>query len=520
MSRLALALIGLLSGCSAPDAPASAQAVDPHETIVPHELADEAALARFSGLAGLAEPAPAVRVRQTSGQRLGGGPPTLTPVAPDNRDMNNFVCQSADARVAAEQVVPYVFDLPECPERYVRGVVLSRFEGAGELIRFWMTALSLPHFPLDDEMLRIYVDDDPTPRVQVPLAAVVDGSAGEMFAPPFGLAAVDRMAWRYPVVFGTKLVVALDGLGPFDLYYHQSEVLRSNEPRAAGSSRLAARDAAIASTTSTNVPPPFGEAKTVVLAPDQTQIVAALNGPATLGSVRVDSQGDLSQIWLRLEIDGVSTAHLPLLDVFAASAGAAPGRTLALGPGLELRLPIPFAEASVWTLENRGTASVTLTLAFRGVPGAPAGGGRRLHIVQSETEDAVPSHPIANVSGPGRLVGVCLLLAGRTDATFTDPFNFLEGDERFTLDGQRSDGTGTEDYLDSAFYFLGGAFASPFAAAWGISSQGALGRVSGCRWHVQNDVVDFEHGLALELEVGAAAPTLLERYRSVAYVYR
>ena len=92
--------------------------------------------------------------------------------------------------------------------------------------------------------------------------------------------------------------------------------------------------------------------------------------------------------------------------------------------------------------------------------------------------------------------------------------------ERFTLDGDRTAGTGTEDYLDGAFYFFTGAFASPFAAAWGIASGGSQGQVTGCRWHLLSDVVEYESGLDLELEVGASAPDLLERYRSVAFVYR
>ncbi|MBI3204933.1 MAG: DUF2961 domain-containing protein [Myxococcales bacterium] len=520
MSRPLLVLIGLLSGCSSPDATESRAPVDPRQTIVPAELADDAALARFSGLSSLAEPSATKRARQTSGQRPGGGPPTLTPVGTDNRDMNNFVCKSADAAVATEQVVPPVYDLPTCPEPYVRGVVLSRFEGAGELSRLWMTAFSLPHFSFDDEMLRVYVDDDPTPRVQVPLAAVVDGSAGEVFAPPFGLAAKDRVAWRYPVVFGKKLLVALDGLGPFDLYYHQTEVLLTDQPREPSRFRLPARDLAIERTSHSAPAPPLGPPATVTLAPGQTKGVADLDGPATIATVLVEPAADLTDVWLELVTDGKTTASLPLLDLFAASAQAPPGRTLPLGPGLELRLPIPFAASSVWSLENRGTSSTALTLTLFGAAGVPPGGFRTLHVEVNETKSAAARHPIATVQGAGRLAGVCLVLSGRADATSTDPFNFLEGDERFTLDGVRSDGTGTEDYLDSAFYFIGGAFASPFAAAWGISSQGPVGRVAGCRWHVQNDVVDFEHGLELELEVGAAAPTVLDRYRSVAYVYR
>ncbi len=520
MSRAALALALLCFGCSESERAEPAKPVDPKRVIVPAELADEAALARFSGLSSLPSPARVGRGHQNSGERPGGGPPTLTYVAPGNRDMNNFVCRSADAAIADEQVVPYVFDEDTCAERYVRGAVLSRFEGSGELVRLWMTAFSLPHMPFDDEILRLYVDDDPVPRVQASLAAVVDGLLGEMFAPPFGLGANDRLAWRYPVVFAKKLIVAVDGLGPFDLYYHQSDVLLSDGPRSASQSRLPARDLAIASATTPETFPPLGPPIELSLAPGQSVDAADMKGPVTVQSARVESSSELADLWLTLEVDGVTTASLPLLELFAASATSPTGRTLALGPGLELRLPIPSASRQIWSVENRGSQSASLALHFTGESSAPAAPFRTLHVVRHETAAAAATHPIAKVEGSGRLAGVCLTLAGRTGEGFTDPFNFLEGDERFTLDGDRTAGTGTEDYLDGAFYFFTGAFASPFAAAWGIASGGSQGQVTGCRWHLLSDVVEYESGLDLELEVGASAPDLLERYRSVAFVYR
>ena len=237
-------------------------------------------------------------------------------------------------------------------------------------------------------------------------------------------------------------------------------------------------------------------------------------------SVRVESSSELADLWLTLALDGVTTASLPLLELFAASAASPPGRTLALGPGLELRLPIPSASSQLWNVENRGSQSASLALHFTGEPSAPAAPFRTLHVVRQETAAAAAIHPIAKVDGPGRLAGVCLALAGRTDENFTDPFNFLEGDERFSLDGVSTVGTGTEDYLDGAFYFFSGAFASPFSAAWGIAAEGSKGQVTGCRWHLLSDVVEFESGLDLELEVGASAPELLDRYQSVAFVYR
>ena len=70
------------------------------------------------------------------------------------------------------------------------------------------------------------IDDAPEPAIDVPLLAAFDGSAGPLFAPPFGLGATDRMVWMRPVVFARRLVVAFDHVGVNDLVYHQVTVRR------------------------------------------------------------------------------------------------------------------------------------------------------------------------------------------------------------------------------------------------------------------------------------------------------
>jgi hypothetical protein len=104
-------------------------------------------------------------------------------------------------------------------------------------------------------------------------------------------------------------------------------------------------------------------------------------------------------------------------------------------------------------------------------------------------------------------------------------YNFLEGDDRATIDGVLAiPGTGTEDYFDSAFYFLGGARSSPFAAWWGVKEDREKtpwsGRAAACRWHVLNDAIDFHESIDATLEIGNGDPSLLDRYRSVAFYYQ
>jgi hypothetical protein len=120
------------------------------------------------------------------------------------------------------------------------------------------------------------------------------------------------------------------------------------------------------------------------------------------------------------------------------------------------------------------------------------------------------------------MVGTCLYLEGHAGADadiFASPFNFLEGDEIGTVDGTAIVGTGTEDYLDGAFYFDEGEFATPWAQVWGIAGEGDDGRVSGCRWHILGDAIDFRSTLTYALEIGPGDPEVRDRYRSITWLY-
>ncbi len=256
------------------------------------ELADERALADLTDWRRLPTFGEG-RYLQTGSQDREREPPPVALLKNGNRDMNNFVCASADAIIDQAQVVPFTFDEPTCPEPYVRGAVLARFEGTGRLARLWMTLSSIRGgTAADEEILRIYVDDAPAPVVEAPLAAILDGSAGEMFAPPFGAGAGDHLAWYYPVVFAKKLVIAIDQLGALDLYYHQAAVVLDPEPsaRAAASARLPARDAAKATLQATAEGAVAGglqllDAEPITLAPGMTTNLASITGAGTLHEV-------------------------------------------------------------------------------------------------------------------------------------------------------------------------------------------------------------------------------------------
>jgi hypothetical protein len=515
------------------------------------ELADVGGLERMSEWRSLPVLEGTRRYRQQSSHDRASGDTgdTSFPLSGfGNRDFNNFLCASPDAQLGGSQIAPFHFDQPQCDEDYVHGVVLSRFEGSGRLVRTWIGASSLLLAPADDEILRVYVDDDPTPAVEQPLGAVLDGSAGEIFAPPFGAGSPLRMAWYYPIAFEHKLIVALDRLGDYDEYYFHCDVVYDDEVAASGAPRASLRDRRRAQAQLDAVYHPAGElpelaaSQAIELAAGQMQSVE-LTGPATIAELRVrvaePQLNGLADVHVSVRWDDAADSaidDLSLLELLASSQAPPERSTQALtsyGEAgervLALKLPMPFASSARFSFENRGSAAAAFELSLHGERALPAAPFGKLHVVRNETDAPTTQADLLSVDlqGRGRLVGVCAFLEGQPDPNGGiqyDPLNLLEGDVRVTSDGVLAlDGTGTEEYADDVFYFQDAPQASPFVQAWGLIDdvqRSPLGQVNLCRWHVLGTEIDFDHSLQVSFELGGAGnPQTVARHHTVAYVY-
>lgn len=445
-----------------------------------------------------------------------------------NRDFNHWICASKHAELGFP-LVPATFDRAECEESYVRGAVAARFTGSGEMVRFWMTALSMRFGRTNDEVLRVYVDDEPTPVVQATIASIADGSAGEVFAPPFGAGTSRYVSWRYPVVFAKKLIVAVDHLGMLDNYYHQTDVLWSERPRHRAPERLALRDVAKATLSAPGELDGTLLDEQRLLGPSSSQTFE-LAGSGTITSLAVLHPERLRDVRMVVEWDGIRTIDLPLPELFAAALDAPIGESLGLAAHdgwTALRLPMSFGDGAKITLTNNGESTADVAIRARGHRARVS----RAHLFVERHEAVAPAAdplPLLKVEGAGRWVGTCAMMEGHAMSGFdllADPLNCLEGDERVTIDGKLViQGTGTEDYFDSAFYFLGGPRATPFAMSWGVTEDRTIkpsrGRATACRFHVGNDTIEFKNTIESTLEIGNGDPSLLDRYRTVAFYYR
>jgi hypothetical protein len=516
------------------------------------ELSDAATLEHMSDWRALPqlEQHPARYATQTSADRSAAIAPVRNGLL-RAANVNNFVCKSPDAKitVSANASAPLRFDMPTCAESYVHGVVLSRFEGAGRMLRTTLGTNSLLRAGAAREQLRVYVDDEPTPRVDVPLAAALDGSAGEVFAPPFGAGSPVRLAWHYPISFNSKLIVSLDQLSEAAEYTYQSEVVFRDTrdplaaPAATSRTRLGQRDAVTRQLTNRFHPSgdaiPLRDAEQVQLAADESKAFT-LVGPWTIEELRVrvreSELAQLKNVTISVRWDGATepAIALPLSDLFASSDAAPDYSSLALTSFadlddhvLALKLPMPFLWRASFTLHNTGNTSANFELRWLGAlrqPGTELGYLHTQHNV-TRTTLATAQHVALQTAGPGRMVGLCTHMQDYTTSKGSNQSAFgpSQDNQRAMLDGQLSlDAGEPKRYADDVFQLASAPYTTPFAQAWGVvtDTASANGSADLCRWHVLGNELDFQTALKLVLQLGSAKNSnVLSQLRTVAYYY-
>jgi len=118
----------------------------------------------------------------------------------------------------------------------------------------------------------------------------------------------------------------------------------------------------------------------------------------------------------------------------------------------------------------------------------------------------------ASGRGGGEFIGLSLNVE-----SYAKNLSFLEGDEIWTVDGdRRGQGTGTEDYFNSGWYFDEGTYAAAFHGL--IVKDDTAGRIAAYRWHIA-DPVPFRDSIRVELEHGTENEEVAD-YATMAYWYQ
>ena len=121
---------------------------------------------------------------------------------------------------------------------------------------------------------------------------------------------------------------------------------------------------------------------------------------------------------------------------------------------------------------------------------------------------------ILDAKGRGQVVGVNMSIQG-----YKKGYRYLEGDEMVYVDGEKKpsiNGTGTEDFFNSGWYFLDGEFSAPDQGL--IIKNDSLARIAAYRFMV-GDQVPFKKSIKFTIEHGDRDGEIAD-YSSTAYWYQ
>lgn len=375
-------------------------------------------------------------------------------------------------------------------------VVLFDERGPGALTRIWMTTGYGVSTCIDPSIrVRFYFDGDGVPLIDMPLAALFDGSETP-FTPPLvadRLASSGGFVSRVPIAYAESLRIGLSGAdnGPnpctgnnekllwYQLTAHrlpQGSAVTSFSPNQDFSAWRAFLDHPGDDPWGAMLAP---QAFNVTLAPSTSSLLATRSGAGWLRGIRLQIAAERrAGIRLRISIDNETAVDMPVADFFASSSAAKlPMQSLFVGQDSVGTMfswwPMPYAQSATVELvadpDLSASTSVSGSLAFDNAPLAVDTG--RFQATLADTCVNSGDIEMLDEHGAGKVVGI----AARYRGGGLGDRNYLEGDERIMLDGAVTPtwyGTGVEDFFDAGFYFDQNEFSSPFSGASEVDPDG------------------------------------------------
>ena len=410
-----------------------------------------------------------------------------------------------------------------------RTALLAEMNGPGAIVRIWSAN--------PGGNLRIYLDGAAEPVIDMPFDKLFTDPALQ----PIRTTSSGGWISYWPIPYQKHCKVIVENAPGF--YYHvtyqtykpgQKVETYTKELSPVAKTEMESalkvwRDpekAYLAATKSTlgTSPKPKKESKTVTAAPGATTTIFETKGPACIDRLHVetDTPGlDLQHTIIRAYWDGEKSPSIeaPLMAFFMHDLRSEKFASLPIvtSPGdYECRFPMPFAKSGRIEVVNGSKKPITLsvTVDYRRFSrlnrDAAYFHAKWNHEI---TKQGVP-YTILQAKGQGHFVGVALTMQGDKGIWF------LEGDELIYVDGEKQqsfNGTGTEDYFNSGWYFASGPIAMPLHGA--LVKEEGLYRVMAYRMQIP-DCVPFEKDIAVKIEHGGMSDYPGADYSSVAYFYQ
>jgi hypothetical protein len=388
-------------------------------------------------------------------------------------------------------------------------VVMAEMKGPGCIWRIWSAAPDRGH-------VKIYLDDQPEPVLDMPFAHYFDGKHAPLAYPAlsYNLADVHSSGQNLfvPIPYQKSCKVVADkGWGSYFHFNYATYPAGTKIPTF--SARLAAQhpdclkaaNDLLATGLGTDPAGSRPGQETLVqrvrVAPGQTARVARLDGPRAVTALwvkvklgdRADQMTALRKLALRITWDGQPEAAVwcPLGDFFGTAPGLNLFKTLPLGmteKGFYSYWYMPFARSALVELVNEDAAPRAVEFQITHAPlGRPFEGLGYFHTKWHRDtvelpKDRWPDWIMLRTQGRGRFCGVSLHVWNPRGGWWG------EGDEKFFVDGEKfpsTFGTGSEDYFGYA-WGCPSLFQKPYHCQ--SMTENNQGHQSLARWHIVENV--------------------------------
>lgn len=416
--------------------------------------------------------------------------------------------------------------------------VIAEMNGPGCIYRLWMTHSSGEEAGLLDrkgEHIRIYLDGEEQPALDVPIESLFDNSL-ERFPTPICGQGIGGFYCYMPIPYTKSCKVVVDGLG-VRFYQLNYATFPSADGVKTFSMKLTKDEKQMLEYAVERWSNPLEN-----LQEKEVQEIPVVHKPAgkdyqlfshtfvieepvlvhgiTLEGLSPE-QIERSRIEITFTDPEAKNISLPLDFFFGSAFQANPFTSLMFGckDGVYYNR-VPFWFNGVCTIRLHSILSLegTIKVYMTGMKSVPEDFGV-LNVQYNESLPTVPDvhHPLLQKEGSGHVVGTYMVTEGPHGLPF-----WLEGDDRWIIDGElRIHGTGSEDYYNCGWYALEGRLNGPAALpSHGFPIYGTTDdtmRAAAFRWHF-SDPVPFDNSIDFGIEHGEANRHIAE-YRSVTYWY-
>ena len=416
--------------------------------------------------------------------------------------------------------------------------VLAEIQGPGCIWRIWSATIKAGH-------VKIYLDGESTPAVDLPFTVYFDGSQ-EPFNRPALVYKTKANGYDNftPIPFQKSCKIVAEK--QWGNYYHfnystfapGTVVPTFHLPLSTADSAALDRANSVLLHSGQN---PNSKASTdqvtnqqITATPGKTTIVYNAAGPGAITGIRVkfnlptdieSRRTLLRQLALRITWDDQNQPSVwaPLGDYFASPSEAIPFESLTTGLGKDGYFYsywyMPFGTRATLSIDNDGPTALPMNWEItRSVLTQKPNDLLRFHAkwhrdtFLPERTDRKVDWTLLTTQGKGRYVGTQLHIWNPRGGWWG------EGDEKFFVDGEKfpsTFGTGAEDYFGYA-WSSGGMFSEPLHGQ-PYTEKGLNGHISDFRWHISDNIpfqTSFEG--AIEKYFQNERPTL---FAAVAYWY-